>query len=314
MARQAPRPNHEPFPKWLALTLLSGLLVVTLIVVALAVSSTRGESPNAGTVPSTSQPDPEPEEDPEPEPEPEAPAYAAPAMQRLLSTGSAASQVLRALAGTCPDPAGSLEVSFDGGSTWLAGVTASVDARRLLQLDATGGDFVRMVVLDADCAPQIARSFVGGTSWELDPDPGPVWYIDPGDAAVVHAPAGAQTLPCQAVGLSTQASRGAVLCSDSTVLQSESGGAAWSAPVAVPNGAAVGVAPEGIVVASLDEPDCVGMRTRLLAGGELGSPGACLEVSRAEGGQAAVVGAAGVWYLWAGEAFARSTDLGQTWG
>ncbi len=170
-----------------------------------------------------------------------------------------------------------------------------------------------MTSLNGDCAPGVSRSFVGGTSWE--PDPGVNgWFIDPSNPLVMHAPSGVVELPCGAVGLSAESARGVVLCSDSTVLVSEDDGVSWSAPMAVPNAAAVGTTAEGYVVASIGEVECAGVRTWLLSGGALGEPGACLEVGDAGGGQIAVAGGSTGWYLWAGNAFLRSLDQGLSWG
>lgn len=234
-------------------------------------------------------------------------------MQRFIAMGNADGHVLRGVVGACPDPAGSLEVSFNSGGDWAAGVIASVDGRRLLQVDATSGDLVRLTALGADCAPQVSRSFVGGTSWELDPDQPLTWYLNPDNARVVHTPTGQVELPCDAVGLSSGANRAVVLCSDSTVTYSDSNGEAWSAPVAAPNAVAAGVVAEGFAVVSAGEPDCDGVRTRLLSDGVLGEPSACVALSDATALPTAIGGGSAGWYLWAGDAWLRSSDQGMSW-
>lgn len=303
-------PRRIQVPRALTIVIVAVLAVLALILATIALTQ-KPEIEGAGTVPTLPTPTPEPE--PTPEPAPAAPAYVAPAPLRLLAVGAEDGHVLRATMGYCPEPGGGLEVSTDHGSNWSAGVIASVDARRITQIDASDAEVVQMTSMNVDCTPSVSRSFVGGTSWE--PDPGVNgWFVDPANALVVHSPAGAVELPCAVVGLSAEASRGIALCSDSTVLISETEGANWSAPVAVPNAAAVGVTAEGYAIASVGEADCAGVRTRLLAGGTLGAPGSCLNVADAGGGQTAVAGGNSGWYLWAGGSFLRSQDQGVTWG
>lgn len=310
MAKQVSRPSHGGVPRILKFSVLATLAVAVLGLSAFALSE-QPKVEGAGIVPTL--PTPQPEPTPEPAQEPEVPAYVAPAVQRLLAVGVDDGHVLRATTGACPEPAGGVEVSFDHGVNWEAGVIASVDARRILQLDASDSEIVRMTSLNGDCTPGVSRSFVGGTSWE--PDPGVTgWFIDPSNPLVVHTPSGVVELPCNAVGLSAEAARGVVLCSDSTVLASEDDGANWSAPAVVPNAAAVGVTAEGYAIASVGESECAGVRTRLLSAGALGEPGACLEVADAGSGQMAVAGHPAGWYLWAGSVFLRSTDQGISWG
>ncbi|NLA65188.1 MAG: hypothetical protein GX862_04545 [Leucobacter sp.] len=235
-----------------------------------------------------------------------------PAVNSTVRLLRAASQLGGGVGG-CPDPAGSLEVSFDDGQTWQTGEAHTVDARRLLQIVATQGDLVRLAAQKAQCATEQLRSFIGGTSWQLEPEPSPMWMLDPADATLVHTPIGAHTLPCQAVQLASDGAQGAVLCSDGAVVTSVDG-ETWSEPVAVPHGVAIGFTSEGVAVASVGEPECAGVRTRLLAGGAIGAPGACVDVAGAGDGNTALTGDAGEWYLWAGESFLRSADAGQTWG
>lgn len=312
MSKQVSRPKFGQVPRALTITVVAAVAIVALALSAFALSQ-KPEVEGAGTVPTSSLPTP-PAPTPNPEPEqPEVPAYVAPAAQRLLAVGADDGHVMRAVMGTCPDPRGSLEVTLDHGASWQPGAVASVDARRILQLDASDPEIVRMTSLNGECVAGVSRSFLNGTSWE--PDPGVSgWFTDAANPWVVHTPSGVIDLPCEAVGLSAQAGRGVVLCSDSTVLTSEDNGASWTAPIAVPNAAAVGVTAEGYAVASIAEADCPGVRTRLLSGGALGGPGACVGVGDAGGGQAAVAGGASGWYLWAGSSFLRSLDQGLNWG
>lgn len=298
-------------PRWVSLGLLGVLAIVTVIVTLLAMGQLRPENPNAGTVPQASvKPTPQSEPTPEPEPAPE--PVQSPVMQRLLAVSAQEGHLLRAQVGACPDPAGVLEYSEDGGVSWRAGSLVNAGATRLLQLNGDNPDTDRFVAQDAACAVLHARSFVSGADWEPE-EAGDAWYLDPGDNTVAHTPNGSQTLPCQAVGLASQASRAAVLCLDSAVTVSADGGASWSAPVTVPNGAAVGVTPASFLAASVGEPECAGVRTRVFDGAALGEAGACLDVMGVSDGHLALAGDTTVIYLWGGDVFVRSADWGRSW-
>ncbi len=312
-ARRTPSAGTWAVPRK---ALIAGLAVLLVLTGALAwfALSYEPKVADAGTVPTQPSPSvtPTPELTPEPEPEPVA-APNSPVMQRLLAA-AAGGQVLRAMVGACPAPAGGLEVSFDAGATWQAAATETVAATRLLQLDTSDPAITRMVSLNAEtCAPQAARSFVGGTSWQAADLIESPWYIDPADAGVVHTPAGAQAIECPAVGLASSGSRAAVLCENSSVRITADGGASWSAPAAVPYAAAVGVTPTEFVVASAGEPECAGARTRLVGFDFVADPGACVAAEGATEGNTAVTGAEGQMYIWTGNTFARSFDAGATW-
>lgn len=315
MAKSISRPNGPKLPRWALLTLLAALAVVTVIVVTVAATQARTASDNAGTVPPSVLPEPAPKPEPTEEPEPEAPAFVSPVAQRILAVSETDSDFLmRAWVGSCPDPAGALEVSVDGGASWQSGVIASVDARRLLSLAPTG-DIVRFTSqAGPDCETLTARSFVAGTSWEADPEPPVIWFIDPANSTVVSTPAGTQTLPCEVVGLSAASTRGIALCNDATVMVSEDDGASWSSPLAVPNAVAVGTVAGGFAVASYSEADCVGTQTRAILGGVLSEPGGCIVGVGSTDGTTAIAGGGSAWMLWAGDSMWFSNDAGSTWG
>ncbi|MFC5338954.1 hypothetical protein [Leucobacter denitrificans] len=311
--------NRTPLPRWAGYALLAVLAVGTIIAVVLAMMHLRVDNPNAGTIPDGSvivTPEPTPEveeptevEEPEPEPEPD---FVAPAMQRLLAASASEGHLLRASVGSC-DAAGVLEVSTDSGANWQQGSLAGVGFTQLLQLGAAEPTIDRLVGMNAECQPATAWSFIGGIDWGLE-EGAPAWYIDPSNASSVMTPAGAQTVACAAVGLASAAERAIVLCPDATVSVTYDSGASWSAPVAVPNASAVGVTPQSFVVASVGEAECSGVRTRTFDGAAASSPGGCADVGGAGGGNLAVSGDSSSLYLWAGDAFLRSGDLGGSWG
>ncbi|PRI11018.1 hypothetical protein [Leucobacter massiliensis] len=282
--------------------LLGVLAVIAVAITILAVLATRPSpaSPEAPPVPTSLQPTP----DPDPTPSPTAtasPASAPP--QRLLSVSEDEGVLLRARI-----DADVVEYSSDGGASWETAPVSAVPGAAVRALDALDPTASRAVYLDADGEALVARSFVGGAQWQDDPDQSGLWLV--GSSLVV----GAQAPPCDAVGFAVSGARGAVLCADQRVAVSEDAGASWAEPVAVPGAAAVGLTPEGVVVASAAEPECAGVRTRTLIAGTLGDPGACLELPTLDPAQIAVAGGTGSLSLWAGDRFARSTDGGASWG
>lgn len=314
MAKQAPRPKNGKNTKVYALAGLALVAVVAIVLALLALTQSRNGVDTAGTVPTltpatTPPPEPEPTPEPEPEPLPEPPT--APVAQRLLAV-SPDGTILRAWVGSCEAP-GALEVSFDGGATWVSGATDTIPATRILNIDASDPTITRLASLTPECTPQASRSFIGGTSWE--PDPGAAaWFIDPTNPWGVSSPTGSHQLPCEAVNLSTTGARAIVLCADSSATVSGDTGLSWSAPVAIPSGVAVGATSGNFAVASFGEPECPsGVRTRLFDGVSLSDPGSCVEAPGGTEGQTALAGNNSALLLWAGEALLTSTDFGVSW-
>lgn len=312
--KQAKLPENGKRTGLLAIVGLALLAVIAVGLTAVAFSGSRGTesdtsliTPAPPVVEETPQ-EPEPEAEPEPEPVPSAAA-----VQRLLVASETPGHLLRATVGECTEPAGVIEVSFNGGADWSQATTADVLSTKILQLDASMADMVRFVSLDTQCQPQLSRSFVGGLDWGPDEEIAFVWYLDQNDSSVVHTPGGAQPLPCSGVGLSSMGERAIALCSDTSITVSRDAGVSWTAPVAVPNAAAVGITDAGYVVASANEHECVGVRLRLVSGNGVGEPGQCLAVEGASGGNVAVSSRAGEIFLWAADRFVRSADGGATW-
>lgn len=314
-----PNSGRKRLPAWVSIALLAVLAIVTAVVVVLAMMHMRSPVPNAGSLPETSAeveqptPEPVPEPVPEPQPAPEEPVAVAPISQRLLAVAADDTHILRATIGSCTDPAGVLETSFDGGVTWQQGSTAALGATKLLQFDTTNSGMDRLVALDAACEVVLGRSFIGGVDWARI-DEGVSWFIDQSNTSAVSTPSGTQVLPCGAAGLASAGARAVVLCQDSTVTVSEDEGVTWSSPVAVPSGAAVGIIPTGYLVVSSAESECAGVRTRTFDGSTLSEAGACIDRSDAGDGNIAVTGGTTGSFLWVGDAVLRSGDLGQTWG
>lgn len=225
---------------------------------------------------------------------------------RILAAGEEQGHVLRAQTDVCGAGTNLVEVSFDSGASWQSFPVTDAQGVALQSIDAGNASILYATYLDSNCEPQFSRSFVGGTEWAPEIDLAGRWYIG------AEQTFGAEQPPCTAVGFSSSGARGIVLCDDASVAVSEDAGTTWSAPIDVPNAAAVGLSVDGFVIASVDEDECTGAQTRLLQNGQLGDPGGCVEGSIEEGG-VAVGGNATDLYLWAGDAFVRSTDGGATW-
>lgn len=311
--KNAKRPEHQCRSRILSVSGLALLAAVAMVLTFLAVTNSGGAESNTQLIapsPPKVEEVPEPAEEPEPEPEPVASAVA---VQRLLAVGETPGHILRASVGECAEPIGVIEVSFNGGADWAQATTADVSSTKILQLDASQANVARFVSLDGNCQPQLSRSFVGGVDWEPDDALAFAWYLDSADSAIVHTPNGAQALPCSGVGLSSVEEKAIALCSDASVTVSSDSGATWSAPFAAPNAAAVGATDAGFVVASVDGPDCSGVRVRSVTGDAVGEPGECLVAESAGSGNTAISGRNGELFLWSANQFVRSVDGGVTW-
>lgn len=221
--------------------------------------------------------------------------------------------VVRASVGACPEPAGIVEASFDGGAEWQPSGVEQFGTIRVLGLSASTASTVRLLATNVECQPQALRSFVGGTSWQpADDELATSWYLDLANPTLAHTPIGESELSCSAVSLVGAGERGVALCEDHSLLLSEDQGANWSSPVAVPGSAAVGASEAGFIVASVAEPDCAGVRTRTLREGIVGDPGACVEAVGSDGAISVALRGETA-YLWAGDTWLRSEDAGANW-
>lgn len=301
--------------------MVSGLAVLALATVGLSAFALMQDRFTAAAEPgrqvsspssSTSESTPEPEvgETPEPEPEP----VALNPVTRFLEFGST-DHLVRGAIGSCPEPAGSAQVSFDGGASWEPSHAENLGAVQFMGVSIGDGGYVEMVVRDASCAPVLLRSFIGGVAWEQAP--GEVdarWLFTPDVPGEIHAPSGVRKAPCEAVQFSLSASQAtaAVLCRDASVLTSVDGGETWSTAVAVPGALAIAGEDTGVVVATTGAEGCAGVQLMSIVDGVSAVQGSCVELP-AVGGEVAVAVSGGEIALWAGDVFVRSSDGGSTW-
>jgi len=189
-----------------------------------------------------------------------------------------------------------------------------------LALEVTDDTEASLVTLDiANCAPQLVSTFVAGDQWKAYPDRAAAkWYLDPTTPDTVHSPSGDVAAPCAAVATLavTDKTTAAVLCTDASVFTTGNAGATWSAAAAVPGAAALTASTGGYQVAVMNPAGCAGVSLIAVstAGALDSTPGACLSATVNPGEVALSAAEDGTLWLWAGDAFARSTDGGVTWG
>ena len=313
--------NNPACRRWL----VGGLAVFLLFdigLVAFALTATNSVS-SAGTVvepvETTSSSDAGPVET-------AAPAVVAPVETTATVTPTRvlaaldSSTAWRASTGTCPTASADPELTTDSGATWESfNASIETDASSILSINVVDETETSLVTLDfANCAPQLVSTFVSGDQWRAYPERAAAqWYLDPATPASVHSPNGDVTAPCAVV--TTLAASGdsnvAVLCADASVFTTSDAGETWSTPASVPGAAAITATASGYEVAVANPAGCVGVSlVRMSGDGVLdATAGACLAATVGPGDTAVSAAEDGTLWLWAGDAFARSTDDGASW-
>ena len=311
--------NHPARRRWL----IGGLAVFLLFdagLVFFALTATKPAS-SAGTVIEPVETDPSAAEPAEIEPPVVEPVETTPTVTptRLL-TALDASTAWRASSGACPSTSADPELTTDSGTTWESfDASIETDASSILAMTVVDDTEVSLVTLDlADCAPQLVSTFVAGNQWKAYPErAAAAWYVDPSTPDTVHSPSGDAVAPCATVTTfaATDDSSAAVLCTDATVFTTQDAGETWSAPTSVPGAAALAASTDGYQVAVSNPISCVGASlVKVSEDGVLdATSGACLTGTVNSGETAVSVAEDGTIWLWAGDAFARSTDGGASW-
>ena len=251
--------------------------------------------------------------------ETEATATATVAPTRILAALDS-STAWRASTGACPAASADPELTTDAGATW-EGFNASIDteASSILTMSVIDETQTSLVTLDlANCAPQLVSTFVAGEQWRAYPERvSAQWYVDPATPDIVHGPSGDAAAPCEAVATLavTDDSSAAVLCTDASVFTTQDAGSTWSGPTSVPGAAALAATTTGYVVAVANSVGCVGASlVKVSTDSKLDATGqTCLAGTVNPGEIAIAVGKDATLWLWAGDAFARSTDGGLSW-
>ena len=230
----------------------------------------------------------------------------------------------RATTGPCSaDVAALPERTVDSGATWKqTNATGATDLVSLQTVTIEGTDVVSMIgQLASDCSTSLIRSYVAGDNYTRVPaDLGGAWFVDPLDHAIVHSPAGDFAAPCENVMAfaAMVGERAAVLCDGQTLHVTADAAASWSAAVSVPGAMNLTESAAGYLVATVStDPACVGVQlVTLPADGAAPTATGCFpteaEPTSLAGNIAVSEGAETLW-LWAGDAFVRSSDGGTTW-
>ena len=253
--------------------------------------------------------------------EPASPAAITAVPSTRLLAAVDASTAWRATTGGCPATTASPELTTDAGETWLAtDATGPTGVTALQRIIASSGDRATMVGLaQADCAPQLVRTFVGGANYSSNPTELPgTWYLDPADRASVHSPAGVLAAPCDdVVALAPRdAELAAVLCADGRVFATADGATTWSGPTTIAGAIALARTVDGYVAAAAGTADCAGLQTLTLTSELAVTPAGCLPLDAPAAslpGTVAISDGAGTLWVWHGDTLNRSTDLGATW-
>jgi hypothetical protein len=238
------------------------------------------------------------------------------APQRLLAAVSA-DVAWRGIVGTCPGGPSELEHTNDGGASWnTVDPAGATGANTLVRLVPASAAEAKVVTLDDECLPQLVGTFVAGDAWEdYTSNLGEYWYVDPADRTDVHSPAGTVAAPCgSVVAMAARSSSGsAVLCADQTLFETSNGGVDWSEAISAPGAVALDTSANGYVIAVAAQGDCSGTSVVVLAGGAPTEPVGCFGEAAPSGQTSLAVADDDTLWLWAGDAFAQSTDGGETW-
>lgn len=312
------------------------LAIVTLVIVIFAFAHANPVVPDSGTTPGYNaasfqgggNPDPGTNEDSEGadiedgdvEGEEDAEALAAPvpALSRILAMQDQAIGY-RSLTGGCPDAGAVVEVTLDGGYNW-----APADPSKLVALSSplrllTGNNgLVSLVAQNRDdCgAVSVMRSYTTASDWEpVYEGEDMVWYVDPANPTIVHVPdMGALDLPCEAMRLSTaNPTTAGILCSDNRAATTTDAGASWIISDPMPGSEALALGGDQYLLARSNPAECEGTLVSRMALDHTVQVTACLEDISAPGNIALAANDNSLAWLWAGDSFMWSTNLGDTW-
>jgi hypothetical protein len=222
----------------LALAGLLALLVVDAALVALAFKpdsavTTAPVTPAASSRTQASTPEPATKRVAEP--------------VREVIVAASASRAWRAVLGTCAGGGSSIQMTSDGGRTWVSR-KAPTGALGRIQPTETGRGFI--IAARAGCAVGEYATDDEGATWRGPRSVDGGWSRTPGGASpqTVITPQRPDARPCgtaAVIDLSrASASTAYALCAGGEVMRSADGGTRWSQTTAVDGALALGVRPE----------------------------------------------------------------------
>ena len=308
---------------WVYLAIIAFVVIdIVLIVWALGAGAVEDDATSSPRQVSTAAPRPAPSASPvadEPIEDEPAALTALPAIRLLAAVD--ATTAWRAATGGCPATPASPEVTTDAGATWRAtDATAPTGVTALQRIIASSAEVATMIGLaEADCAPQLIRTFVGGTNYSSNPAQLPgAWYLDPADRASVHGPVGTRAAPCNnVVALAPRdVETAAVLCADGRLFATADAAANWSAPTTVTGAIALARTADGYAAAAAGGGGCGGVQIVAVTGELVATPTGCLPLEAPAAslpGTVSLSDGGGTLWLWSGDELARSSNLGATW-
>jgi hypothetical protein len=216
---------------------LAAFLAVDVLLVAVAVQSTRGSAAGSG-----------------------APVVATSSSSRSSTATTAADATsgvevvpvgvgifgvdadtaLRFVVGSCRDGGSKLELTTDGGRSWKAR-PEPFDALVRVKVRGNGSSFAVGARAADGCRPSIRQATKYDADWGNASAVNDAWYRDPRDERAVGLPTGGTGRPCGSkavVDLAITDRGAAALCPDGTVLVSRAG-AAWDKSAKVPGALAL---------------------------------------------------------------------------
>jgi len=238
------------------------------------------------------------------------------ASRTLVDIGAGAA-VVRARTGTCGHGGATVELSLNGGETFVPSDVPS--AAVILRAGSVDADRAWLVGMDADCTTVTTYTTSnGGGAWSEARGSGGNWHRLPQAGPRLQAPSGPTTVPCPrgevVVGISDlDEDRAYVSCSGGAIFATANGGASWAERGTLPGVLDLDFVDDSRALAvRTDDDTCEGVTVLATAdGGATWTPRACVEtdeealpVVSADGDRA---------YLGVGDALWFSEDAGGSW-
>lgn len=222
--------------------------------------------------------------------------------------------VLRASGGTC-EVSGTLEISGDGGRTWLSvSPEAQPNVAGIVSVTAARPSQAHIVGLHKDsCEPVRVDSVSGGVSWQTS-NTAPMSYFDPHTPDIYVFGSEDIELPCNAIRAIDNGSSIAASCADGQLIMSKDSGDSWKTLATAHQVQDLTFSGSKIVAISTDTESCSGVIATTITAQGKATKGACHHVSSAqESLQVAATATAKKLYVWAADQILTSTDLGKSW-
>jgi hypothetical protein len=294
-----------------------GVTVLAAVVAVLVFLALRPPEPTTAGVQSvtprptaTDEPAPSPSASPRPTDDDGGSASPGePLRERPLDVLSADAAV-RALAGDCATGDAVIELTTDGGASW---VPVTTPADQVVRVTWPAEDDLWFIGAEGpQCRPQFTRSTDQGATWDSPSSTDGAWNLLPRrDADQVHAPQGDVDSPCAPGATleleSVSPEQAYVLCGKGDVASTGDAGASWDSVGGATGAVALGVTGGTPVVAQPGLEGCDGLSV-----GPVGDDApVCVDGAPTRRVALAFAGPSG--YLLAGSGVWTSSDAGGSW-